>query len=253
MYMRHILALLAFVCCMLPSGLSCRHLTQDDFVNVPYDSFILLKGVIILNKTCEGCENVTILSSSGVLVHKSTNVPGLGFVLTARHFCNETTTSLNAVGHVFYAFDVHGNQRRAWLRALSEEGDACLLSVNDVPTTVQPARLSDVPLKRGQVIYNIAAPGGFYAPEMVPTFMGVYSGMLRDTHVFTLPIAPGSSGSGVFDSRGDLVSILSSIPTHDKEGTQPILESLSKGVSRRVISDLVEAARKLDDVPYEQP
>ena len=247
--MRHMLAFFIFICCMLSSGLSCRHLTQgNDVINVPYESFMLLKGVIVHGDVCETCDDISILSGSGVFVHRSARDPGLGFVLTARHFCNRTSTSSNSVGHVFYAFDIHGRQHKARLHAVSNEDDACLLSVKGMPNDINPAKLSDSPLKRGQVIYNIAAPGGYYAPEMVPTFIGVYSGMLGGMHVFTLPTVPGSSGSGVFDSSGDLVSMLCSIPTHDKEGTQPILESLSRGVSITVVRDLVDAAKVLDIV-----
>lgn len=67
--------------------------------------------------------------------------------------------------------------------------------------------------KYGEMLSNISASGGFYAPNAVPLRTAMHSGVLvvkdETTHnkavsqnLYTLKIQPGASGSAMFDNNG---------------------------------------------------
>ena len=79
----------------------------------------------------------------------------------------------------------------------------------------------------GEKFYNLASPLGVATSEFVPLLEGRYSGMVNfNRAAYTIPAAPGSSGSPIFDKRGHLVGMIHSVylrfpilsfsPTHDK-------------------------------------
>ena len=68
--------------------------------------------------------------------------------------------------------------------------------------------------KLGEVIYSLSAPLGIASNFTRMKFHGSWAGCdsdltTEDYCYYTLPAAPGSSGSGIFNQKGELVSILS--------------------------------------------
>ena len=49
-----------------------------------------------------------------------------------------------------------------------------------------------------------------FNPGGVPMLDGYFSGYLGNDALYTVPAAPGSSGSGVFNSKGELIGIIHS-------------------------------------------
>ena len=89
--------------------------------------------------------------------------------------------------------------------------DSCLLYAKNM-TRWKPIRIRTSPVKHGEILYNIASPLGVATPEMVPVLNGHYSGDLSFTRsAYTIPAAPGSSGSPIFDRRGKLVGMIHSV------------------------------------------
>ena len=63
----------------------------------------------------------------------------------------------------------------------------------------------------GERVFNMAAPHGIFAPGMVILLEGFYSGSdVDDDTFYTVPAAPGSSGSVIMNSRGEIVSVIHS-------------------------------------------
>ena len=63
------------------------------------------------------------------------------------------------------------------------------------------------------VIINIAAPKGIFNHQAVPIFEGRFSGNVPSDKkvlksMFTLSVAPGSSGSMVLNENGELVGMI---------------------------------------------
>ena len=63
----------------------------------------------------------------------------------------------------------------------------------------------------GDVVYNMAAPFGIFGPKMVLLFEGYYSGKdYRNVYFFTVPTRPGSSGSPILNTKGEVISVIHS-------------------------------------------
>ena len=83
------------------------------------------------------------------------------------------------------------------------------------------------PPEFGEKFYNLASPLGVATSELVPVLEGRYSGLVNfHRAAYTIPAAPGSSGSAIFDKRGRLVGMVHSVyrrfpllsfsPSHEK-------------------------------------
>ena len=57
-------------------------------------------------------------------------------------------------------------------------------------------------------VYNMASPLGLAVPVAVPVFDGYFTGQVSSLYIFTIPAAPGSSGSPVMNENGEILSII---------------------------------------------
>ena len=55
----------------------------------------------------------------------------------------------------------------------------------------------------------MASPYGLALPLAVPVFDGYFVGQVDTIYTFSLPAAPGSSGSPVLNEDGEIISIIS--------------------------------------------
>lgn len=89
------------------------------------------------------------------------------------------------------------------------EKDLCLLEAK--PDKVKSiAKKSPDP---GDTVSAIAYPGGVFGPQLLPVYDGRWSGELAegDRCLVTIPVAGGSSGAAVVNSRGEIVGVVSSV------------------------------------------
>jgi len=209
-------------------SLSC---TSDSFPTAARGSFIKVQNenqFEVCNKRneCTIVEDLIVGSQgSGAVI--ATNSIGV-FILTAEHVCRKMDNKIVQIfGNMLIPqkirkkkkirikkeMHVHtfmGDESIADIVATDEELDACILFAK---------RLSAKPLKRyygeldvGEKYYNIASPLGVSEAKFVPLLEGRFLGnYTRFTTSFSIPAAPGSSGSPIIDGRGRLVGVLHSV------------------------------------------
>lgn len=163
-------------------------------------------------------------TGSGVIVAHG---PTYSIILTAGHLCDAErydeifkkryfqyyqfglrVTSVNIV-----AFDINGKHFKTKILGFDKTLDACVIKTSKKIS--QPARpLAWRDLQVGETVLNIAAPASVFRPGMVPFFTGQYVGLMfyPDNRylflTFNFFVTGGSSGSPVFNSRGEIVTII---------------------------------------------
>ncbi len=141
---------------------------------------------------------------------------GKTYVLTADHFCENfeelsiTTTTLN-LGSILTIYDIQGNQWDAEIVLQDSSKDLCLIET-DMPISREISVADSMP-KIGDQVHSIASPLGIGGNSSAPHFNGQFSGCDGFTCYFTIPAAPGSSGSLILDDRGEIVG-MTQMATH---------------------------------------
>ena len=90
--------------------------------------------------------------------------------------------------------------------------DLCMLVSQRID--VPPARLSNTTPQSGDRIYNLASPyGTFFQGEGGMLYQGILTSPqgMNGSSVFSIPAAPGSSGSPIFNSEGEIIGIVSAV------------------------------------------
>jgi len=157
------------------------------------------------------------------------------YVITAAHVCTPANYMAYAPEYseqavkfetVITISGFYGNEYAADVVAFDEHSDVCLLRTEG--TWATPVPLAHEMPPHGAKVYSVAAPRGIYHPGMVPLFTGYYSGTGYASNVyFSLPTAPGSSGSIVLNDRGEIISIIhSSIRGFDNVGIGADIDSI---------------------------
>ena len=186
-------------------------------------------------------------SGSGSIVDHKNKV---SFILTASHVCNivykeqiksifpfynkkEYTAMWTRINKIY---DIEGESHKAIPLVWSRHHDTCIMVSSKID---QPSLgLAWKPPFPGEKIYYMGFPRGIGGGKFVPMFHGYYVGEKGVTEWnnraevagFSLPIAPGSSGSSVLDVNGNIVGMLHSyFPVFDNLGlsaTHPQLKEL---------------------------
>ena len=205
---------------------------------VPRKSFVKVLAVVEA-RVCQDDEQSSSCSShkmkayaSGAIVKR--NETG-SWILTAGHVCDTSDLTEGApdVPGTDVSFDIkllvepeNGQSFETEIVRLDPTIDSCLIFAKEMKRW-KPIRIRKTAPKHGEILYNIASPLGVATPEMVPILNGHYSGDVSYTRsAYTIPAAPGSSGSPIFDKNGKLVGMIHSVyirfpflsfgPTHER-------------------------------------
>lgn len=198
---------------------------QTSATKMPTNSFVQLQQSFVDSIT----RKETPISLGSGIVIKTTHKGS--YILTNNHVCNISIRTIMAMasrGHV-------GSLKNS-VKALNGEKADVLTLKKDARTDMcmvfaknffRPAvKIAPRGPKIGESIFVVGAPRGYYAPNFstVPIFSGIFSGF--DEHwadknimvsVLSIRIAPGNSGSGIFDENGDLVGVIHSHMTEFDE------------------------------------
>jgi len=131
-------------------------------------------------------------------------------VLTAGHVCEQTGPmgqqvpwSLNVT-----VYDWKGSGYNAIIIKHQMDPDICVLRIPGVQFP-EAVKLADKDPDIGERITNVAYPLGIYVPGAPLVFEGYFSGAAPDgDHMYTIPVAPGSSGSAVLNDDGEIIGLI---------------------------------------------
>lgn len=156
-------------------------------------------------KKCDAGEcrvKVTTGSGSGIVIKSDSSST---LVITAGHVCKMP----DGEKHLLAVVDSQGNIHESIESKQSDDPDLCIIRTSGEWGV--PVPLSDVEPNYGERVISMAAPEGIFESNMVLVFEGRYSGQTSSgDKIFTIPCAPGSSGSAVLDKSGKIVSIIHS-------------------------------------------
>ena len=192
---------------------------------IPIKSFVLVKLTTwIIPDRCTAnvgvCEPKkpwkTRSIGSGAVIGKKKHVT---YVLTAAHVCAHMDSSLILIKDKPYTYDysstvkivdASGVERPALVIARNVDKELCLLQVPG--SWAEPVPIAEGYPEMGARVYNMSAPMGVFEPGMTLIFDGIYSGHNKEASFFTIPSAPGCSGSPVLNHNGEIVGVIHSTP-----------------------------------------
>jgi len=166
-------------------------------------------------KDCIEMEIVAFGSSFAIAKAKINDMNG-SLILTAGHICDndQIAIPLKKYGKtpekttITYKFrDIKNRKYSGIVIDIDVEPDLCIMFVSDFSVAkINPIRHE---LNPGDRVWNIAAPTGLFGKGMVPIFSGYFAGLNDDKKAtYSIPAAPGSSGSPLINSHGELVGVL---------------------------------------------
>jgi hypothetical protein len=195
---------------------SCAHIVSikepDLKTFLPRTSFVHLEKTLKVTSCNETqCLSMNYRSAASGYVVRLDN-DGV-FVTTAAHFCENKIApeeNLN-LETAFKASTVNGKQGAAVLLHYERDIDVCLLFVKDMTEDVAALAIAESGPQIGDKVYNVSAPVSIFVPGMVPILEGRYNGEMGGNACYTLPAAPGSSGSMIVNENGELVGMVHSV------------------------------------------
>jgi len=186
--------------------------------NTPYPNQNFLYMIQTLAVTVEGKEVEQLISTaSGIAVKRDGKTV---YGLTAGHWCDtnqeikdnkEIQVSAPGLIEVKMKASFYGKVYEIEIVHSDSLYDICVVRF-DSPYANKIKRIS--PAKKypkiGERLYTVSAPLGMYHPYTRFHFDGYFAGCMSESVYcfYTIPGVEGSSGSGVLNKKGELVSIL---------------------------------------------
>jgi len=159
--------------------------------------FISVKG--------EGEETSIESSGSGVAV---AHIGDKTVIMTAGHICKAVLVP-GVDSSEFMVWNLEGRGFYSSIISISPHFDLCLLSVDEVLPIATIAKESP---SSGDKVFYSGYPVGFYMPGLLHHFAGYMAGVdPTGDHLYNIPAIGGSSGSPVYNEKGEIVGILSAV------------------------------------------
>ena len=203
---RYLIALIFF-------NLSCIHKSPANYENKhkqKFENFIFLKSVIEIN------EEITIeeANASGVLYREDN---GLIYILTAAHFCDPKSFNLHQLfespqGKRKIIIYNQKTERFGMIFKVDVDQDLCMIvGLKQEHESFKSAKFAKKMPRIGEKIYNTGAPDGISGPSIRILLDGYFSGCNfspANYCLYTIPATFGSSGSAVYNKKGEIISII---------------------------------------------
>lgn len=164
--------------------------------------------ISITNAMLDG--SVESMSGTGVAIDKGVSVNGINesLVLTAGHVCIEGIKP-NVLFTEAVVMNIKGEVYYSKLVDIDENFDLCLIKIDAI---LPIAKLSKVEPRSGEKVSYSGYPTGMYMPGNLNYFDGYMSGKdPTGDHMYNMPVVGGASGSPVYNSNGQIVSIISAV------------------------------------------
>ena len=186
---------------------------------LPRTSFVKIEKVLKL-KVCspsdpEKCFNQTLVSSGSGFVVK--NDQDGSYIMTAGHVCDDSDVikmfqrpGVTILKHQFVVIDIDGKRYNAKAIKFTMCEDVCIAYTPELHRPPVKIALSEP--QPGDEVLNLAAPLGVFDNNMIPILHGHYSGVAYEGKaIYTIPAIGGSSGSPVFNRRGEVIGMIHSV------------------------------------------
>tara|TARA_R100000808_G_scaffold22376_1_gene48666 strand:- start:1091 stop:1840 length:750 start_codon:yes stop_codon:yes gene_type:complete len=195
---------------------SCAHNSVLSNPSKVKNTFVKMDVMITLVKTVDGYNqklNAGSVASGAGVIYK-----GQPHILTANHVCDysDIIGPAEKLGFTptikISAVDNSGEQYDLEIVKQNTEGDLCLLKGKKERLSIPTLVLAKDPPEKNKKYFNFAAPAGVFNPGVVPLFEGMYAGIFYGVYaLYTIPVYPGSSGSPIVNSDGELVGMVHSV------------------------------------------
>jgi S1-C subfamily serine protease len=225
-----ILSHLVIFCFLVISIASCSVSNTNLATSSPRDSFVYIEQSVSYvicgpehfstvegdEKTSFGCQipHKGMWTASGVLI-KADKEKNESYVLTAGHVCETPDVPKPHIMLIdkasFEGFTLDGDGHEAIVVAIDKYNDLCLMKMEYVEHAI--SSISELSPEPGDKLFNVAAPTGVWAPNMVLIFEGYFAGHQGKYMITSIPAAGGSSGSPIYNMDGEIVGILHSVNT----------------------------------------
>lgn len=188
--------------------------TSPEFEKIHYqklNNFIFFTSFLINNDNKE----ITPEANASGFVFKTKD--NYNLLITAGHFCSPDA---------FFNESLQENIERKIIAVNKEEmieakilmsdvkNDICILSTTEkFNQKFDDLLIADKMPKIGEKIYSVSAPLGIYTQEIHIIFEGYFDGCSYSTDsncIFSIPAINGSSGSAIYNEKGELISIIDS-------------------------------------------
>ncbi len=138
-------------------------------------------------------------------------------IMTAGHLCSVSNNlsmidfpMLISASSEVYVQDKDGNYFSGIILKVDTEEDLCTVLLQDANIPAMKIAKSNPDI--GEKVYNLAAPRGIFSPGNIMIFEGYYTGQFPSGWSgYTIPAAPGSSGSVVINKRGEVVGMIDAV------------------------------------------
>ena len=220
------LVALAFILLASSCAVYCcnptSYMRPDSIVsNLPRQSFVKLEKKIHI-RTCpqdpeklEQCVDRKMGSSASGFVFKLDDEGA--YVVTAAHVCEDSglkaflssSPGTEIVSKQFHVINIDKERYNFIALKYDMSIDVC---VGYVYSLRKPAvTVSRHHPQPGDIVYNLAAPIGIFNEDAIPIMDGYYIGISDGIAQYSVPAAGGSSGSPLFNSRGELIGLIHSV------------------------------------------
>jgi len=209
---KKIRAIIFFVVLLL-TLFSCAHCQKNVEDTLPREAFVhLRKTLTVASCNDDHCISMNFNSSaSGFVINKQNDG---AFILTAAHFCEDSIPASKEGSTTLSTYKVrnlYGEEYDGALLHYKQDVDICLMFVAGMTNDIVEIELSPNGPTPGEKIFNIGAPLSIFGPDMVPILEGRFNGNLGGRAFYSLPAAPGSSGSMIINEDGELIGIVQAV------------------------------------------
>jgi len=243
-----LILLLAFGCsiagCVIGNDSNSyrRKTSRDSFAFVQVTTKFSFCDMVKHDIDKRECEKISKGFGSGFVIKREKLYT---LIVTAEHVCSGATKFGNpniVKREVSISIkDVQFNVFKAKVVRVNKKNDICLLKITgDVKNTFKEIKFSTLKPSIGKTYYNIATPLGMFERGVIPIFAGIYIGRINDKDIYTIPTAPGSSGSPIFNKFGE-VSSMTTMAARE-------MENFAISIPSSIIEEFLTETRVINDV-----
>jgi len=151
-------------------------------------------------------------TSSGSIIKKYKHG---SYLLTTGHSC-DPKFAVSQLGpntkikQDTFLIDIYGARHNTITINIDNVLDTCILYSESIPHPSIKIGWNSPPVQ-GDKIYNLAAPVGVFNKHTMPILEGRFSGWMWGMSMYTVPAIGGSSGSPLFNTKGELVGMIHSV------------------------------------------